>query len=206
MRSQTLKPEAIHLVNFSPEGNQVDITKRYRIAYENIRGCNYDLIAFIENDDCYSNHYLEFMVNEWIINGKPDLFGTTYTHYYHVKLQRYFTMYHYERSSMMNTFIKPDLNFSWCGDTVAYTDMHLWDNCKQLTRALITPEPPISLGIKHGYGTCGGFAHDNKMDLYIGARGKEDTNIDLLRSVCNESAFEFYKSYYDPAYKKGICG
>lgn len=206
MRNQTLKPGIIHLVNFEPQNDKVDITKRYRIAYENLRNSGFELIAFIENDDAYANNYLEVMFNEWIKAGRPDLFGTTYTHYYHIKLKYYFTMFHYERSSMMNTFIKPDLNFKWCDDTVAYTDMHLWDNCKELTRALITPEKPIALGIKHGYGLCGGMSHNDKLDLYIGPRGKEDNNAELLKSVCNDSAFEFYNSFYDPSYKKRICG
>lgn len=194
------------IVNFPPESNEIDITKRYREGYEEVRGKGYDLIAFMENDDAYAPNYLEYMTNAWVANGKPDLFGTTYTHYYHIKLQQYFTMHHHQRSSMMNTFIKPDLDFKWCADNIAYADMHLWDNCTQLTKALVTPDPPISLGIKHGFGLCGGQSHTDKLDLYYGPRGRQDEGATLLKSVCDVPSFNFYNSFYDPAFKKRICG
>lgn len=200
---QTFQPQEFCIVNYPAENDQVDITQRYRTGYEALRNKGLDLIAFMENDDAYSPNYLEFMVKAWIENKKPDLFGTTYTHYYHLKLQRYFTMTHYQRSSMMNTFLKPDLHFTWCADNIAYTDMHLWDNCKQLTRELITPLPVISLGIKHGFGLCGGEAHNNSYELYFGARGVNDPGGQLLKIVCPDS-FDFYNKYYDPTFEKRI--
>jgi len=188
-------PPFVLPVDFAPEPGICDITKRYRIGYDAFRNQGLDLIACIEDDDCYASHYLEYMISEWLAAGKPDLFGTNYTEYYHLKLRRYFTMNHVQRSSMMNTFIKPDLDFEWCPDTTAYTDMHLWDNLKQLSRTLIHPDPPISIGIKHGEGMCGGFAHTNGMDNYTGPRGKEDGG--LLRQVCDEKSFEFFSNYFN---------
>lgn len=185
----------ILVVDFEPKPEVIDITKRYRLGYETFKNKGLDLIAFIEDDECYSPIYLEFMIRSWIESGKTDLFGTTYTFYLHLRLMRYFTMNHVQRSSMMNTFIRPDLNFEWCPDETAYTDMHLWDNCKQLSRALITPDPPIAIGIKHGEGMCGGFAHTNGMDNYTGPRGHEDGG--LLRSVCDDESFEFFSRYFE---------
>lgn len=206
IESQTIRPYLIEVVDFLPESEAIDITKRYRIGYDQLRNKGLDLIAFMENDDAYAENYLEYMVKCWQESNTPDILGTTYTHYYHIKLQHYFTMYHYDRSSMMNTFIKPDLNFNWCADWVAYTDMHLWDNCKQLSGALITPEPVISLGIKHGVGLCGGAAHQNKLDLYYGPRGHKDIKAELLKSICIPETFNFYNNFYEPTYEKRICG
>jgi hypothetical protein len=195
---QTFQPQEILFVDYAPESHAVDITQRYHRGYNQLRGKNLDLIAFIEVDDCYRPNYLEFMLKEWERVGKPDLFGTNKTFYYHIKLFKWFTMEHYQRSSMMNTFLKPDLNFPWCSDNVAYTDMHLWDNCQQLSRKLISPDPLLSLGIKHGIGECGGFAHRNKLDLYDGPRSGKDPDREFLRSIAGES-FEFFANYPWPS-------
>lgn len=197
LEKQTFQPEEILFVDYVPESELCDITQRYRRGYDQLRGKNLDLIAFMEVDDCYSPKYLEFMVNAWEKAGKPDLFGTSKTFYYHIRLFKWFTMEHYQRSSMMNTFLKPDLNFLWCPDSEAYTDMHLWDNCRQLSRALIPLDPILSLGIKHGVGMCGGFSHTNKFDLYDGPRGGNDKNKELLKSVADSEAFEFFSNYFN---------
>lgn len=103
-----------------------DITKRYRTGYDLLRGKGLDVIAFIENDDWYAPDYLERMGEQWELAGRPDLFGTAYTIYYHIGLQAWLTMEHRRRASAMNTLIKPDLNITWCADSEPYTDIHLW--------------------------------------------------------------------------------
>lgn len=196
LKKQTFQPETIELVDFKPENNQTDITKRYRIGYDNLRNKGLDLISFIENDDCYNPNYLEWMVGEWIKSGKTDLFGTNKTYYYNIRLFKWFTMEHYSRSSMMNTFIRPDLTFIWCSDDQVYTDMHLWDNCKDLSKCIVTPDPLLSLGIKHGVGLCGGFSHTNKLDLYDSRRSGNDSSKGLLKSIACSESFEFYSTYF----------
>ncbi len=197
LKRQTLQPDLVELVNFPPSDDKIDITKRYRIGYDALRGKDLDLIGFLENDECYAPNYLEYMVKAWKEANKPDLFGTNYTIYWHLKIQHYFYMFHEQRSSMMNTFIKPNLHFDWCPDDVAFTDMHLWDNCKSLSRVLINPQPPISIGIKHGIGLCGGFFHTNQMDVYHKAeRGVKDEGLKVLRSVCDDESFEFFSTYF----------
>lgn len=199
VEKQTFQPAEVLYIDYAPASGAVDITQRYRRGYEQLRGKNLNLIAFMEVDDCYHPEYLEWMVKEWEEAGKPDLFGTNKTIYYHIKLFKWFTMEHYTRSSMMNTLIKPDLNFPWCADNVAYTDMHLWDNCKSLSKSLVKPEPLLSLGIKHGIGECGGFAHRNKLDLYNGPRSGNDASKELLRSVACLESFEFFSNYPWPS-------
>ena len=146
-----------------------------------------DLIAFIENDDYYAPNYLETMAQLWIDNGCADLLGTTYSYYYHLSLLKFSRLEHFTRSAAMNTFIKPNLDISWCADSEPYTDMHLWTNLKNVSKSLVAPEKIISIGMKHGIGKCGGAHHTNRLDRYH----QEDENQSWLRSNSN-SSFDFY--------------
>ena len=194
IKSQTLQPEIIELVNYEPESESVDITQRYRRGYDNLRNKGLDVIALMENDEWYSHDYLKTMVNEWVNNGKPDIFGTNYTIYYHIKLFAYFTMHHLTRSSAMSTLIKPDLNFKWCVDDQPYTDLHLWSVLKGVT---FKPNKTICLGIKHGVGKCGGMAHVDKLHRYQNELSVNDSNKTFLRDIMDSESFEFYSNYFN---------
>jgi len=190
MRAQTLPPAHIELVNDAPISAEKDITRRYRLGYDRLRGKGYDLIALIENDDWYAPHYLETMVYQWIKAGRPDIFGTQYTIYYHIGLKAWFTMKHRSRASAMNTLIKPDLLFTWCQDIDPYTDLHLW---KVLQGSGWTPEPPISLGIKHQEGLHGGRNHIDRLERYV----NKDADCAFLKGLMDRESFKFYSTYYD---------
>lgn len=190
IKNQTLQPEIIEVVNYEPESNNVDITQRYRRGYDKLRNKGLDIIAFMENDEWYSQNYLQVMVDGWIANGKPEIFGTNYTIYYHIKLFSYFTMHHLTRSSAMSTLITPDLDIKWCVDEQPYTDIWLW---KQLQGVTFTPPEIICLGIKHGVGKCGGMAHVDKLHRYVG----NDKNKEYLRSVVDSESFNFYSNYFE---------
>ena len=190
LEAQTLKPDHIELVNDVPLNDNCDITYRYRIGYERLRNKRFDIIAFIENDDWYSPAYLETMVNKWIELGKPDLLGTNYTIYYHLKLESYFTMKHDSRASAMNTLIKPDLNFPWCVDHEPYTDLHLWVR-SGLNGIVFKPEQHISIGIKHGVGLTGGFCHTGKLDRY------KENGVELIKQTMDKESFDFYFNYFN---------
>lgn len=190
IKNQTLQPTIIEIVNYEPESEKVDITQRYRRGYDKLRNKGLDIIAFMENDEWYSSKYLEIMSNEWIKNGKPEIFGTNYTIYYHIKLFSYFTMHHLIRSSAMSTLITPDLDIKWCVDEQPYTDIWLW---KQLQGFTFTPPEIICMGIKHGVGLCGGMAHIDKLHRYVG----KDENKDYLRSVVDNESFNFYSKYFE---------
>ena len=204
MEGQTLLPEVIYTVDFDPTSAAKDITKRYRVGYDKLCGEGVDVIAFIEDDEAYSPDFLRAMALAWSDAGKPELFGTTYTHYYHLIKKSYFTMYHLDRSSMMNTFIKPNLTFNWCADENPYTDIHLWNMAKKgdFTWALHNPNPPLSLGIKHGVGLCGGEFHTTVLEEFSGPRATKDPNGDLLRQVCSPESFEFFNTYFSESPEK----
>lgn len=193
---QTLKPELIKVMDYPPTTDKYDITQRYRLGYYELRGQGFDLIAFIEDDDYYAPHYLETMVAKWNELGQPSLIGTGYTYYYHIKLRAWYKMIHAVRASMMNTMIKPDLDFPWCHDQEPYTDMHLWSTVRP-TREIWIPEKPIAIGIKHNVGLCGGGdAHST--DAQIARRYLNlDANGNFLREHLDQESFEFYWNYFN---------
>jgi len=192
LAAQTLQPALTIKIGGPPESEKCDITKRYRTAYELIsRGStSIDVIAFIENDDWYAPDYLETMAREWDAHGRPEIFGTNYTIYYHLKLKRYFTLEHYDRASAMNTLIKPGLHITWPVDEDPYTDMHLWQNCG-LRGVTFRPGRHISIGMKHGEGMTGGGWHRDKLDRFKTEDGG------LLRDNLDSASFEFYNNYFN---------
>lgn len=199
MAAQTLKAEHYQIMDYTPESGKIDITQRYRRGYDELRGHGFDIIAFIEDDDWYSSSYFEYMVGEWEKHGRPNLFGTCYTYYYHIKLKAYYIMEHYDRSSAMNTFIKPDLKLNWCVDEEPYTDLHLWKTVHvdgepiDKQRIVIKPSQMISVGIKHGIGMVGGGSHH--LDPRIEKRyGHPDNG--FLRETLDDASFEFYDNYF----------
>lgn len=185
MERQTIQPYTIELIDDKPENSKCDITKRYRIGYDRLRNKGLDVIALIENDDWYSPVYLETMTKTWGEQGSPDIFGTNYTIYYHLKLKAWFKNLHNSRSSAMNTFIRPDMNFKWCQDSEPYTDLHLWRNMKGKT---FCPMPVISIGIKHGSGLCGGRMHIDRLEKYI----NKDPHGTFLLNTMDAESYEFY--------------
>ncbi len=193
---QSIQPDVIAWMDYMPESKEKDITQRYRRGYDKLRGINLDVIFLLEVDDYYTPTYIESQLTAWIVHGKPDLFGTNYTHYYHLKEKAYFTMYHDTRSSAMSTLIKPDLTFPWCPDHEPYTDTHLWmvSGIRGITYA---PPGVICIGIKHGVGLTGGSFHTDRLKTYKGERATSDANGDWLKSHTDPTSYEFYRSYFD---------
>lgn len=192
MDRQTLKPYTIIVEGIPPVNSMCDITKRYRNGYDKISHLskyveNIDLIALIENDDFYSPTYLEYMAKAWEQHGRPNIFGTNYTIYYHLKLRKYFVFEHFDRASAMNTFIKPGLEIKWPLDHDPYTDLHLW---RDIPGKTIKPDYHISVGIKHGEGEVGGEFHVNMLDRF----NIEDNG--FLKEIMDQDSFKFYDNYF----------
>lgn len=190
--NQTRKPDVVDIVAFPPKDDNCDITERYRIAYQKM--VDVDVIFFWEDDDFYHRDYIKVMLELWDKNGRPDLFGTTYTIYYHIKLLKYFRMYHYSRSSAMNTMIKPGLKLVWGKDDNPYTDVQLWNPAQRLKTKLIDPPFIHSVGIKHGVGKSGGHGHTTNLHRF----NNDDPYMHLLHSwIDDDASFEFYKNLHD---------
>lgn len=210
---QSVQPEVIDVVNDvlpikkDREGNVLpDITWRYRIGYDRLRNKGLDLIALIEDDDWYHKTYLEHMANKWLENNKPNLLGTDFTVYYNIKLFAHFIMIHSERASAMNTFIVPDMNFSWCPDNEPYADMHLWGSKNNITNKVVLqsctpfainpatyPKNILSIGMKHGVGLCGGRSHVDRLHRYI----NKDIDKSFLKQHLDAESFKFYSNYFN---------
>lgn len=192
MNRQTAEFEIIH-VNHEPETVAKDITQRYRMGYQHATANGFDVCLFIENDDYYRPNYIATMLREWEARDKPDLLGTSYTIYYHIKLKKWFRIDHPNRASAMNTLIKCGLQIDWCADSYPYTDMHLWKFNPQISKSIFTPSEHLALGIKHGIGMEGGQWHTTRLGRYTDL-GVDDSELSFLREVVDENSFEFYKN------------
>lgn len=193
---QTLQPAFIEIVDYEPVSDEVDITPRYRLGYDNLRNKGLDIIAFMEVDDFYVPDYLEIMANEWVKNGKPTMFGPNYTIYYNLRLKAHFTFNHTRRCSMMCTMMKPDLNVDWGPETNPYTDSYLWIRCTD--RVTFTPEKILCLGIKHGIGMLGGRWHIEGLEKYC------DNSIDL-KTLMDDEDYSFYNNLF-PEVQETVLG
>jgi hypothetical protein len=187
--AQTVRPHVIEIVGEAPKSNECDITYRYRTGYEKL--CSkVDVIFFWEDDDWYSPQYIETMLQHWDGMGRPDLFGTRYTIYYHLKLRKKFTMKHESRASAMNTMLKTNLKIHWPKDNDPYTDAYLWFTQSHLKKKLFTPPTVISVGMKHGIGMCGGKNHVDNLQRY------NDEGLEFLKTTLDEKSFEFYNGLF----------
>ena len=206
IESQTVKPDIIELVNDpTPDhipSDKPDITWRYRTGYERLRDKGLDCILFMENDDWYAQDFIENMTRNWHIYGRPNIFGTNYTIYYHIMLRKYDKLDHFRRSSAMSTLIKPDLTINWGDDVNPYTDSWLWSRCK-LGGITFTPSKHICIGIKHGVGMAGGRYHTDEFTISgikksgDFARFKtDDQHFEFLCSQMDSESYKFYTNYF----------
>ena len=180
------------LDNLPPESEDCDITLRYRRSYEKATAQNkYDLIFFMENDDYYSPFYLYLMILNWKAEGKPILFGTNYTYYYHIGILKFRKLIHNHRSSMMSTCVIPGLDIVWPPDSEQYTDKYLWAQFKNVA---VTFNPPeiICLGIKHNIGKTGGLFHNDRFHAYK----EDDSDMTFLKKHMGAD-YEFYKTLHE---------
>lgn len=189
--NQTLKPAEVIFVNYKPETNFVDITERYKTGYNHASKLNLDVIAFMENDDWYHETYLEQMVAAWQRAECPDIFGTDYTIFYHIKLFAHYTHTHIQRSMAFCTLIKPGLEFNWGPMDNPYTDSQLFKELKR-SYALWHPEKLICMGIKHGIGLPGGEGHTTKLERFGPGRGTSDADKEFLRNTVDKESFDLY--------------
>lgn len=185
LANQTLQADIIEVVNFEPLNDEIDITMRYRIGIEMLKD-KVDVILFVENDDWYSHTYIETMVNYWVMNDKPLLFGIAETIYYHLKLKAFNIIKHDGRASAMSTMVSTKLEIDFPKDNEPFFDLHLWKTYKGVT---FKPKEPINIGIKHGIGKCGGKGH-----LLAFRYDNEDAEMNWLKSKVNNESFKFYEN------------
>lgn len=175
---QTFSPDHLRIVDENSGMDGVDLAWRYQIGFTELfeKGC--DVVFCWEDDDWYADDFIETMVNQWFIAGKPEIFGIGQSFYYNIFSNKYAVFNHHGRASMMATLVtKAVLRLKW-DLSDAYLDAFLW---KSLRGKTFLPAKPIAIGIKHGIGLCGGGGHSQdwarynqddkgfqKLDGYIG--------------------------------------
>jgi hypothetical protein len=155
---QTLKPDVIKIVDQKTEFNGVDIALRYRLGFRSLFGQGCDVVLCMEDDDWYSDDYVETMVNGWQEAGMPVLFGLETSIYYNIVARKYSLFSHPGRASMMSMAVTKDVLRHKFDYTYPYLDYKLWKN-RTFTKATFSSDKTISVGIKHGFGTVGGAGH-----------------------------------------------
>jgi hypothetical protein len=185
---QTVKPDFIELVNYKATSKAPDLTPRIRFGFDSLKKKGCDVVLIMENDDFYSEDYIETMLFLWELNGKPEIFGTNSTIYYHIGKREFRKLEHEGRASLMNTLISTKADIQYPNDSEVYLDMFIW---KQLKGVAVDPCRVISIGIKHGFGLCGGNGH-NGMQFK-----NKDKDLSFLSSKVDPISLEFYKSFFN---------
>jgi hypothetical protein len=194
MERQTRRPDTIEIVNDSPLSQDKDITWRYRLGCERLLKNGADVILLIEDDDFYSEDYLDTMVTAWEKNGNSQIFGIGETTYYHLGLRSFYQQRHPERASAFCTMLTANgINkMKWPKDNYSFTDIEFWKNIPGKT---FMPSKLIALGIKgHNSGSLfGGIGHNSQWGGYK----QTDLEMTWLKNIVDNKAFEFYKNISD---------
>lgn len=186
---QTVKPDVIHVIDKDFGIKGVDITARYKFGLKKVfEDDDCDVCFFIENDDWYSENYIETMLYLWDAHNRPSLFGLETSVYYHIGLKKYNKMFHAGRASAFSTMCTFEiLKCNFPNDTDVFFDIALWKT--SLSKKTVVPHKEICLGIKHGEGLCGGRAHSSVFPYK-----NNDIDMDYLKSIVDKESFEFYES------------
>jgi hypothetical protein len=184
---QTQQTDRVLFVDHEPENNIPDITGRYRKGYEQLKSEGFDVVFFIEDDDYYSPYYIENMMAKWKQYGRPEIFGSHLTTYYHLINQHITKIEHRGRASMFSTMMRLDIEqpIAWGLSSYKFTDLVLWNQLKGKT----FEDSKHQLDIKHGMGLCSGSGH--KLS-FMPKQTTQDQNHDFLRKFVTPEAFEFY--------------
>lgn len=190
VKRQTVKVDFHEIVNYPQKTFPIDITERYMIGLNNLKD-KCDVILFMENDDYYAPHYVERMIQRWKEFGSPELFGIGETYFYHIGSQHYWHREHTERACAYSTMIRADavhkINHSTY-DRLLF-DMGVWRQFQGPT-CLVTP--PITIGIKHGFGVCGAAGH-NAWFYDKDPRSHKDSHYKWLTAQIGEEDAEWYR-------------
>lgn len=183
--NQILQPDYVEIVDYKPISEKPDLTARVRKGFETLQRLGCDCVLIMENDDWYHMDYIYKMFTAWVNHRKPDLLGLSSTTYYHIGKREYRTLTHKKRASLMSTMISCSARIDWPKYDYVFLDLHLWKQWR-LSKRTVDFLNPISIGIKHGIGLCGGTGHTTfKYD-------EQDPEMNWLRSKVDEKSFEFY--------------
>jgi len=182
---QTRQPDQVELIDYEPTSDQND--QHLRLA-EGMSRVNGDLVLIMEDNDWYSQGYIQEISSYWQSLGKPSLIGYAETLYYHLKTNRYRKMHHRYRSSLFTTGMT--LNVA------QHTDWHKMDSKIDIRLWQMWSGQTLShgfqwsaVGIKHGIGKVGGIGHREDFSKTY------DKGAEKLMGIVDGESFVFYNSF-----------
>lgn len=185
-------PVILHdIVDYPQKTHPHDITERYMYGLKRLKD-HVDVVFLIEDDDYYAPHYVETMLNRWAQFGKPLTFGVGETYFYHFPSQFYWHREHPERACAYSTMVTSEVVDKINPTSASYTqllfDMGIW---RQFPNPTCQVWPPITIGMKHGFGVCGAAGH-NEWFYNHDKRSIKDQDYKWLRAQIGEEDTEWY--------------
>jgi len=191
IKRQTIQPDIHIVVDDVHESDYPDVTWRYKLGIQRAKDAYADVILFMEDDDWYSDTYIQQMCSMWKDAGKPQLLGLDTTIYYHIGLEKYVVLYHSGRASMMSTMITPELVIPEHPNTNPSIDIRLWDATPAHRKRTITPSTILCVGIKHNLSSTAGVGHSTLNRMY--KNSIDDVGLVQLKEIVGSRAVKFYK-------------
>lgn len=186
---QTLQPDHIVHVNYSPTTTGFDLSERVQYG---LRQAKTDIVAIIENDDYYPENYLEIMLSR-IAN--CEIAGIDRTTYYNIRTLTYKVLQHFTppRSSFAFTVFRKSAftGFIWPRNQNPLVDMALWTYAVQKQKKIGITLDVYPVSIKHGVGLCGVQWHYRDI-----AGHTPDPAMQWLKEHTDDIMFEFYQSWH----------
>jgi hypothetical protein len=179
-----------YIIDYPQNTFPIDLTERYMHGFNAVKD-KYDVIFCIENDDWYSPRYVETMVRRWKEFGQPDVFGIGETYFCHFPSQSYWHREHLERACAYSTMISASAvdKINATSYNPLLFDMSLWRQFKGPTCQV---NPPITIGMKHGFGVCGAAGH-NEWFYNHDKTSLKDHNYKWLTAQIGEDDVEWYR-------------
>lgn len=182
---QSLKPDFVKVVDEKTKFKGVDIAYRYEKGFKHLFSEGCDVVLCWEDDDWYSNNFIETMVCKWEEFGRPHLFGVDSSIYYNIIARKHSTFIHPGRASMMSTLVTNKVLNHRFNYKSAYLDYALWTS-RRFKKCTFKNSTPISVGIKHGFGNVGGAGHNPSWIKFTDTDQKYHT---LKKLTGKDSAF-----------------
>jgi hypothetical protein len=163
IKSQTVQPDEVIVMDYKPESDKKDLTQRYRRGIEKATANGHEFALLWEDDDWYHPEYIQWYTNKWNENNKPDVLGIDTTYYYHIGIGGYMKMHHPERSSAFCMLIKLPYT-GYPPDEDPFFDSFVFRlKRRRLNKKRIQTIPLeeiYAIGIKHNHGMSGGSMHE----------------------------------------------
>ena len=159
-----------------------------------------DYLAIVEDDDCYSSDYLQWMIGR-LEGDEADVVGISPTVYYHLPESKFAVLDHPSRSSLFTVvgrtaFLRPQLEAVIREGSGPSIDLRLWPRLGTRAGTLLSG---AAIGIKHGWGPCLGQGHNPGLAV----PWSHDVGYRWLRRMVGAGDLQFYLRLVDKYSTKG---